>query len=166
MKMDLIQPFLNSADTVVAEIMGCNVQITDVSMDKASQRQEGIAAMVAFIGEIEGRAILDMDQNAARHAAVHLLGGDPSPADSSTHEAICEVTNMIIGNAVTQLNDRGFRFKVYPPEIYSSAVGLRSTPDTEALVLRFETPHGNMVLNIAMQYGAKRVSEVPVLSAT
>lgn len=166
MKMDLIQPFINSADTVVAEIMGCNVQISDVSMDKAGQRQDGIAAMVAFIGEIEGRAILAMDQNAALHAAVHLLGGTPSPADGSTHEAICEVTNMIIGNAVTQLNDRGFRFKVYPPEIYSSTEGLRSTSNTEALILRFETPHGNVMLNIAMQYGVKSGSEAPVLSAT
>ena len=42
MKMDLIQPFLNSADTVVAEIMGCNVQITDVSMDRAGSARKAL----------------------------------------------------------------------------------------------------------------------------
>jgi chemotaxis protein CheX len=164
MKMDLIQPFVNSADSVVAEIMGCQMKISDVSMNSAGQRQEGVAAIVSFLGEIEGRAILTMDPHAAQHAANHLLGDSASPSETSAHEAVCEVTNMIVGNAVTQLNDRGFRFKVSPPDVYSSSDALRSTANTEALILRFETPYGNVLLNIAMQYGAKNASHAPALT--
>jgi chemotaxis protein CheX len=166
MKMDLIQPFVNSADSVVAEIMGCQMRITDVSMNTAGQRQDGVAAIVSFLGEIEGRAILSMDPHAAQHAADHLLGGTPSASDASAHEAVCEVTNMIVGNAVTQLNDRGFRFKVSPPDVYSSADALRGTVNTEALILRFETPFGNVLLNIAMHYGVRNASHAPALTTT
>lgn len=164
MKMDIIQPFVNAVDSVIAEIMGCPAQISDITMEAADQRQNGVAALVSFGGGMEGRAILDMDAAAALHVAKYLLAGTTAPTDDSVREAVCEVTNMIVGNAVTQLNDGGFRFKVFPPEIYASSEGLQSSADTEALVLRFETPHGNIVLNIALQYHYRGAGEVPTLT--
>src|SRR5579872_7307739 len=139
MKMELIQPFINSLDAVIAETMGCSAEIADVTMDEVNYKRTGIAALVEISGEIEGRVILDMD-DAAR-------------------ETVCELTNMVIGNAVTQLNDTGFRFRVHPPEIYSLDGRLQAAPDTEAVVLRFETPKGRMYLNIAVRYGHSRSGE-------
>ena len=39
------------------------------------------------------------------------------PGEPIVPETVCELANMVIGNAVTQLNDRGFQFKVLPPEL-------------------------------------------------
>jgi CheY-specific phosphatase CheX len=63
---------------------------------------------------------------------------------------------MVIGNAVTQLNNAGFRFRVHPPEIYALERGLQGARDTEAVVLRFETPKGAVFLNIAVRYRQRR----------
>ena len=164
MKMDLIQPFVNAVDSVIAEIMGCQAQITDVTMAAAAHRPNSVAALVSFNGGIEGRAILDMDQPAAQRAVNYLLGDEVTSPDDSSREAVCEVTNMIIGNAVTQLNDRGFEFKVYPPEIHASGEGIQNSTDTEALVLCFETPHGSVLLNIALQYNFRRSGDATALS--
>jgi chemotaxis protein CheX len=164
-KIDMIQPFVNAVDSVIAEIMGCPAQISDVTMSGDNRQLNGTAATVLFSGEIEGRAILDMDQPAAQRAVGYLSGAASVPADEFSREAVCEVTNMIIGNAVSQLNDRGFQFKVYPPEVYTSREGLQDSNDTEALVLRFETPHGSVVLNVALQYRFRRVGDAAGLAA-
>jgi CheY-specific phosphatase CheX len=63
---------------------------------------------------------------------------------------------MVIGNAVTQLNDRGFQFKVLPPSILNDEQCAKAGQDSEATILCFETPHGVVYLNIAMHYLARR----------
>jgi CheY-specific phosphatase CheX len=76
------------------------------------------------------------------------------------------MANMVIGNSVTLLNDQGFHFKVFPPEIHMDETGLAGSADTEALVICIETPCGEIYLNIAMHYLHRRRQErkaVPAL---
>jgi len=42
MKMDLIQPFINSLDAVIAETMGCSAEIADVTMEEGHYQRTGI----------------------------------------------------------------------------------------------------------------------------
>jgi chemotaxis protein CheX len=160
MKMELIQPFVNSLDAVVAEIMGCSAKISDIAMSEASSRKRGFAARVCISGDIEGSILLDLDVTAAKRAAQFLSGDNGEPADELKREAVCELSNMVVGNAVTQLNDRGFKFKVHPPEIYSVDGNLKESVDTEALVLNFETPCGCVCLDVALKYSLHRATEL------
>jgi chemotaxis protein CheX len=166
MKMELIQPFINSLDAVLAETMGCSAEIADVTMEAGNYERTGIAALVGISGEIEGRVILDMDMAAAQQATSDLTGAVGSLTEETARETVCELTNMVIGNAVTQLNNTGFKFRVHPPEVYVLDGGLQGAPDTEAVVLRFETPKGAVYLNIAVRYKKRRSGErtpAPVL---
>jgi chemotaxis protein CheX len=158
MKMELIQPFINSLDAVLAETMGCSAEIADVTMEEGSYARTGVAALVGISGEIEGRVVLDMNMAAAQQAAADLTGAS-SQTEESARETVCELTNMVIGNAVTQLNNTGFKFRVHPPEIYVLEGGLQGALDTEAVVLRFETPKGAVYLNIAIRYKKRRSGE-------
>jgi CheY-specific phosphatase CheX len=74
-------------------------------------------------------------------------------------ETVCELANMVIGNAVTQLNDGGFEFKVFPPEILTADQLAKAGQDSEATILCFETQQGNVHLNISMQYHVRRARE-------
>ena len=159
MKMELIQPFINSLDAVIAETMGCSAEIADVTMEEGNYKRTGVAALVGISGEIEGRVILDMDPAAAQQATADLTGAAETPTEETARETVCEMSNMVIGNAVTQLNNAGFKFRVHPPEIYALDGGLRGAPDTEAVVLRFETPKGAVYLNIAVRYKQRRSGE-------
>jgi chemotaxis protein CheX len=166
MKMELIQPFVNSLDAVVAEIMGCSAQISDVVMSEGSSRQRGFAARVCISGDIEGSILLELDETAAKRAAKFLTGDGGEPADDSANDAVCELSNMVVGNAVTQLNDRGFKFKVHPPETFAVNGNPKDAMDTEALVLRFDTPCGIVCLDVAMKYNLHRTSEPAIVIAT
>jgi CheY-specific phosphatase CheX len=68
-------------------------------------------------------------------------------------ETVFELANQVIGNAVTVLNNEGFHFRVHPPVLHTSDDGPKSSEDTEALVICFETGVGEVFMNIALRYG-------------
>jgi chemotaxis protein CheX len=138
----------------------------DLSMDEDAYRRKGVAALIAIKGDIEGRVILDLSPEVAMKVASQLAGVEVEASEQVVRETVCEMANMVIGNSVTLLNDQGFHFKVFPPEIHVDETGLAGSADTEALVICIETPCGNIYLNIAMHYLHRRRQErkaVPAL---
>ena len=166
MRMELIQPFINAADAVFAESLQAPTKIVDLTMDEDTYRRKGVAALIAIKGDIEGRVILDLSPEVALKVASHLAGEAVPESEQIVRETVCEMANMVIGNSVTLLNDQGFHFKVFPPEIHMNDAGLEGSADTEALVICIETPCGEIYLNIAMHYLHRRRQErnaVPAL---
>jgi chemotaxis protein CheX len=164
--MELIQPFISAADAVFAELLQAPTKIMDLSMDEDAYRRKGVAALIAIKGDIEGRVILDLSPEVAMKVASQLAGVEVEASEQVVRETVCEMANMVIGNSVTLLNDQGFHFKVFPPEIHVDETGLAGSADTEALVICIETPCGNIYLNIAMHYLHRRREErnaVPAL---
>jgi chemotaxis protein CheX len=159
MKMELIQPFINAADAVLAETLNCSTRIADVNMEEEAYRRKGMAALIGITGDIEGRVIMDIDTPTAAAIAGALVGSPVTADDDSIKEAIFELANLVIGNAVTTLNDQGFRFKINPPVPHEDEHGFKGSEDTEALVMGLDTPSGTVYMNIAMRYNRRRRQE-------
>lgn len=159
MRMELIQPFISAADAVFSEMLQAPTKINDLTMDEETYRRKGVAAHILFKGDIEGRVVLDIAPEVAYKIATHLSGGAVQENQQIARETVCELANMVIGNSVTLLNDQGFRFKVFPPEIHVNEQGLAGGADTEAMVICIETPCGEVFLNISMHYLHRRRNE-------
>jgi chemotaxis protein CheX len=153
--MELIQPFINAADCVLAQGLQCPMSIGNLSMEEEAYRRKGVAAMVAVTGDIEGRIIFDLDPETAVRVASRFAGAELPESDDLVRETVCELANQVIGNAITALNDQGFRFRVHPPTLHTTD-GARSSEDTEALVICFETCSGDVFMNIALRYNQRR----------
>jgi chemotaxis protein CheX len=152
MKMELIQPFINAADAVLAQGLQAPVSIGSISMEEETYRRKGVAALIWLTGDIEGRIVFDLDPKTASRIASQFAGTVLPESDQMVREAVCELANQVIGNAVTTLNDQGFHFRVHPPVLHTSEHGTKNSEDTEAMVLCFETPSGNVFMNIALRY--------------
>ncbi len=148
MRLELIQPFINAADAVLGHNLQCSTRVDHVSMDTHAYRKHGIAATVTLSGDVEGRIVLDLDPETARKMASSLGGEDDG---AMVNEVVCELANQVIGNAVTVLNDSGYRFRVRPPQITAADQVPMSTKDIEALVMKFETGSGPVFMNIALR---------------
>jgi CheY-specific phosphatase CheX len=159
MRMDLIQPFINAADAVFAESLQGPTKIGDLLMEEEAYHRKGVAALIVIKGDIEGRIILDLAPEVALRVAAILTGTEAVDNEQTVRETVCELANMVIGNSVTLLNDQGYHFKVFPPEIHMNDQGLAGSHDTEAMVLAIETSCGNIFLNIAMHHLARRRRE-------
>jgi chemotaxis protein CheX len=158
MRMELIQPFINSADAVLAQGLEGPTSIENLSMEEEAYRRRGIAAEVSLTGEIEGRIIFDLDPETAVRVAQRFAGSEVPESDELVRETVCELANQIIGNAITSLNDQGFHFRVHPPMLHTSDHGSKSSEDTEALVMCFNTSSGNVFMNVALRYNRRRRS--------
>jgi len=154
MKMELIQPFINAADAVLAQGLQTPLTIGSLSMEEEAYRRKGVAALVRLTGDIEGRVIFDLDPATAVQVARHFAGAELPESDALVRETVFELANQVIGNAVTTLNDQGFHFRVHPPVLHDAEHGEKGSEDTEALVMCFETSNGNIFMNIAMQYSS------------
>jgi len=159
MRMELIQPFINSADAVLAQGLNSPTSIENLSMEEEAYRRKGIAAEVSVTGEIEGRIIFDLDRETAKRVAAQMSGSELNDSDDLICETVCELANQIIGNAITSLNDQGFHFRVHPPCLHTSERGAKTSEDTEALVMCFNTSSGNVFMNVALRYNRRRAAE-------
>lgn len=151
MKMELIQPFINAADAVLAQGLESPMAIGNLSMEEDAYRPRGVAALIWITGDIEGRIIFDMAPKTAMRVASKFAGTELPESDDLVREAVFELGNQVIGNAVTSLNDQGFHFRVHPPSLHTDQ-GPKGTEDTEALLICFETSSGNVFMNIALRY--------------
>jgi chemotaxis protein CheX len=159
MKMELIQPFINAADAVLAQGLQCPTTVGNLSMEQEAYRRRGVAALIWVTGDIEGRIVIDLDPETAVRVASRFAGTELPESDELVRETVCELANQVIGNAVTSLNDQGFHFRVHPPVLHTSEHGPKSSEDTEALVICFETMVGNVFLNIALRHNASLQSQ-------
>ena len=165
MRMELIQPFINAADAVFAESLQAPTKIVDLSMDEEYLSPQGRSRTNCHQGR-HRRPRHSRSRAGSGHAGRQASCRSPVPeSEQVVRETVCELANMVIGNSVTLLNDQGFRFKVFPPEIHMSEEGLAGNVDTEAMVICIETPCGEIYLNIAMHYLHRRRREQTTVSA-
>ena len=159
MKMDLIQPFINAADAVLSQGLNGSTKVGTLSMEEHAYRRRGVAGLIALTGEIEGRVILDLDPQTALRVASHYAGTNLPESDSLIKETVFELANQVVGNAISALNDQGFRFRVHPPLLLTSEEGDKSSEDVEALMICFETSMGDVFMNVALRHNSQRMNE-------
>jgi chemotaxis protein CheX len=156
MKMELIQPFINAADAVLSQTLACPITVSDISMNEEAYERRATAALVEITGDIEGRVIFDVEDSTAMKVASVMSGMQMDSDPQLIRETIAELANLVIGNAVTSLNDQGFRFKVHPPVDHPGQLGFRGSEDVEALVMDFGSPVGSVFMNVAIRYNRRR----------
>src|SRR5207253_9409093 len=82
MKMELIQPFINAADAVLAEGLQCSTTVGSLSMEEEAYRRKGVAALIWVTGDIEGGVILDLDTQTAVRVASKVAGSELSESET------------------------------------------------------------------------------------
>jgi chemotaxis protein CheX len=165
MKMELIQPFINAADAVLSQGLQSSTKVGNLTMEEEAYRRKGVAGMIALTGDIEGRIVLDLDPQTAVKVASHYAGTELPESDSLVKETIFELANQVVGNAVCALNDQGFHFRVHPPLLLTAQEGDKTSEDTEALIICFETAMGNVFMSVALRYNKRRMTDHAAVGA-
>src|SRR5208337_5319239 len=91
MKMELIQPFINAADAVLADGLKGPISIANLTMEEEAYRRKGIAALVWVTGDIEGRMVIDLDPETAVRVASRFAGEELPESDDLVKETVCEL---------------------------------------------------------------------------
>ena len=71
MRVEYINPFVETAYSILKEVLGGEVRRGDLYLKSTSMPVMGVAALVGLAGDVEGRVIFDMnggDETTAREA--------------------------------------------------------------------------------------------------
>lgn len=151
MRVEYINPFVESAYSIMKEVLNTEVTRGDLYLKKSSQPVMGVAAIVGLAGDVEGRVLFDMDEKTAIEISSVMNAEELTEIDDLVKATITELANMITAQAVTKLHDLGFRFDLTPPAIITGQNMKVTDMNVEALIVPFEVPQGKVEINVAIR---------------
>ena len=155
MRVEYINPFVESAYNVLKEVLNTDVHRGELYLKSTAMPVLGVAALVGLAGDVEGRVIFDMTKATAINIASAMLEAMEMEPITTLNEmgraTITELANMITGQAVTKLHNLGFKFDLTPPAIFSGDNMEISDSGVEALIVPIELPQGKIEINVAIR---------------
>jgi len=158
MRVEYINPFVESAFSVLKEVLSIDVKRGEIYLKPTSMSIMGVAALVGLAGDVEGRVLFDMTKDTALHVAGAMNGEQFTVLDELGKATIQELANMITAQAVTKLHELGFKFDLTPPALFTGDNMEVSTNlgEVEALIVPMELgPNGKIEVNVAIRERVK-----------
>ena len=154
MRVEYINPFVESAFSVLKEVMNAEVKRGEIYLKPTTMSIQGVAALVGLAGDVEGRVLFDMTKDTALHVAGAMNQEEFTVFDELAKATIQELANMITAQAVTKLHELGFKFDLTPPALFTGDNMEVSTNlgEVEALIVPMELgPNGKIEVNVAIR---------------
>jgi len=151
MRVEYINPFVESAYNILKEVLGCEVNRGELFLKSSSTPVLGVAALVGLAGDVEGRVLFDMNRPTAIAIASAMNGEELKTLDELGKATITELANMITAQAVTKLHELGFKFDLTPPAIFTGDNMEVSMSQVEALIVPMQLPYGKVEINVAVR---------------
>jgi chemotaxis protein CheX len=153
MRVEYINPFVESAFNVLKEVLNSDVKRGDLYLKSTSMSIMGVAALVGLAGDVEGRVLFDMTKETALAVAGAMNGEDFAVLDELAKATIQELANMITAQAVTKLHDLGFKFDLTPPALFTGEnMEVSNNLKVEALIVPMElSSMGKIEVNVAIR---------------
>jgi chemotaxis protein CheX len=158
MRVEYINPFVESAYSVLKEVLGVDVKRGEIYLKPTSMKIMGVAALVGLAGDVEGRVLFDMTKESALFVAGKMNGEVFTTFDELGKATIQELANMITAQAVTKLHDLGFKFDLTPPALFTGDNMEVSTNlgEVEALIVPMEIDNIHKIeVNVAIRERVK-----------
>ncbi|MCL2880175.1 MAG: chemotaxis protein CheX [Treponema sp.] len=158
MRVEYINPFVESAFSVLKEVMNSEVKRGEIYLKPTSMAIKGVAALVGLAGDVEGRVLFDMTKETALKVAGAMNQEEFTVLDEMAKATIQELANMITAQAVTKLHDIGFKFDLTPPALFTGENMEVSTNmgEVEALIVPMEMgANGKIEVNVAIRERSK-----------
>jgi len=158
MRVEYINPFVESAFSVLKEVLNCPVKRGDIYLKPTSMTIMGVAALVGLAGDVEGRVLFDMTRETALYVASAMNGEKFTVLDELGKATIQELANMITAQAVTKLHELGFKFDLTPPALFTGDNMEVSTNlgEVEALIVPMDISDKNVIeVNVAIRERVK-----------
>ncbi|MBI4979158.1 MAG: chemotaxis protein CheX [Spirochaetes bacterium] len=109
----------------------------------------GVGVLIAFAGDLDGRALFDMDKPTAFNLASMLNGERIEAVDDIFIATVKEFTNMVVGGAVNELSTRNIDVTITTPTLLMGEhMSLVEKAAEQILVINYDTDIGIIALNL------------------
>lgn len=152
MRLDYLDPIIESAKSVLSGYTGAPVERGSMQLREHASPSKEVGAVVGMAGEVEGRIMLEMSKETAIGMAGAMNKERFTELSPFALDTLMELTNVLVAKAVSELNDRGFTFRLTPPLIFvGDNIKCYGNLNIESLIIPLSTSVGELDLNIALR---------------
>lgn len=152
MSFEHIDSFVKAAYSVIENMLDPKVEAGKPFFNQEPLSKYEVAVLVGVFGDLQGQVICGMTTDTAKKIASQMLMTEVAEIDMMSESALCELKNIIVGNASTNLSLTGYRCNITPPLFIMGG----DIPDFlkhihTALAIPLKTPFGEVDMNIALR---------------
>lgn len=107
MKVEYINPFIESTYDIFRTMLSAQVQRGDVALAGQQTNPRDIMALIGLSGRARGMVALAFPVNTALHMVNRLLSTEIKVLDDTVSDAIAEMVNIVAGGAKARLSGDG-----------------------------------------------------------
>ncbi len=147
MRLEYINSFVDSAQNIMESVIPTEITRGAITLSD-SLSAHGISATIFLVGGVDGRIVIDLEPGVAKKIAGFMNNSEFDRVDHLVLDTICELSNIIMGKAVTALNNKGFRFRPSPPCYF---MGEKTYHGLEAACIPLLTDWGDIRIQAAIK---------------
>lgn len=121
MNVEYVNPFLTAAVSVLRDF-GVEAKIGKPAVKQAAFEKDTMIIMIGVTGEMKGQVLIAFRNKVACAVASKMMMMPVPEMNEISTSAICELGNMILGNAATVFSTKGIGIDITPPTICSGDV--------------------------------------------
>lgn len=151
MRIEFISPFVEAALSVLGAILEDPSSKGEMTLERGLAQRESLSISFGLTGDIEGMVLFDTKEQTAMEIAGAMNGRKFDTMEPMVLDSMAELMNMIIGNSVSLLNEKGFRCNLTPPSILWGKDMKLFPVNLETLKVPLHSPKGDMTISISMK---------------
>lgn len=114
---EIINPFLSSGMQMLKDVAQIETKLGKPVVKQAKFDKNMIVIMIGITGEMKGQVMLAFPLPIACKVAGNMCMMEITEMNDLSMSAICELGNMIMGNAATIFSTKGIGIDITPPTI-------------------------------------------------
>lgn len=152
MDIRYINPFLESATTVLEQLTKVTFTKGTLELRDTTATQFNVAVTIGVTGEIQGQVVYSFSFRTAIQIASRMMGGvNLTEFSGMAESAISELGNIITGNAFTRLCFKNVKCLVTPPSmIIGDNIRTRAT-QIQTIVIPLKSELGLMEICVGLE---------------
>lgn len=118
LSVEYINPFLAAATTILKQTCMIDMAIGKPGLKDMKFSHDSLIIIIGITGDVRGQVIIEFANNVACDIAGKMMMQGPLPELGEIgHSAICELGNMVLGNAATLFSSQGIGIDITPPTV-------------------------------------------------
>ncbi len=118
MKAEYINPFIESAQSVVNMLLGIEIKTGKAYLKNPPFLVNQTVIIIGVIGKIKGQVYFELTTDTTKKIASGMMGGMTiTELDEISKSAVSEMVNMIMGNTSTIFAKKNIEVDITPPTL-------------------------------------------------
>jgi chemotaxis protein CheX len=151
MKVEYVNPFVEAAFKVLEAVLKHKPTKGGLAMQPATFTSHQCNVVTGVTGSVQGSVIYGMSLATADKVAGTMLGHEIKVFDQLASSAIAELGNMLSGNAMAFMSEKGFQCDMTPPTIIRGTTVKISTLNIPAVVIPLQLKEGELFITVGLQ---------------